>query len=135
MIEEDSMSTDLGFIISTIAAISAAGALLLNAIVHDNSRVWKRKEYVASLVKELKEGRFSGCALLMLDWSGRKVPLPIGENGATVPVTIDDNMVSASLIPHGYENRPRFGKNGAAIRDCFDSFLAKLTELEVMIQE
>jgi hypothetical protein len=124
-----------GITATFLSACAAAGGLGLNALAQWKAQVWKRKEYVASLIKDIKDGQLSASVLLMLDWSGRKISLPVGEGNAPRTVTVTDEIVVASLIPHDYANRPKFGKTGAAIRDAFDRFFDRLTELEVMIKE
>lgn len=122
-------------IATLLGACIAAAALGLNARVHCRAQEWKRKEYVASLIRNMKdEDRLSANAFLMLDWSVRQITLPIGEGGAMKNVRIDDNKIAASLIPHDWVPPPHFDPVSASIRDSFDRLFDYFTELEIMIQ-
>ncbi len=82
---------------------------------------WKQTREAKKILDEMKADSAATSAMRMLDWSGRSYP--IGET-ESVTVTLDD--VQGALR----NDDLRFSRKEVFIRDCFDSFLDFLEELE-----
>ncbi len=120
--------------VDTLALILTFLALCGGLYRYHHAQVWKRREFVAGEIEKLLKSPPARNAMNMLDYTLRWIEL---HPGASDPdqrfARIARDYAAAMLIPHDVEGRPNYGRNGAAIRDCFDELLTTLDNLQAMI--
>lgn len=123
---------------STIAAVTALGSLAaattgLWAYISNNR--WKRREYVNSLFQKINANSDVKRAMQMLDWNVREIDLFPDEADAVDRLyRVTDELVAAALIPHNTPHRPKYTIELVRIRDIFDEFFTRISELRPLLQ-
>ena len=113
------LAVALPVVIGLVSAVVAT-------IEYRDAQQWKRQEFLATEIKELRSDYSSHLAMQMLDWNGRHYELTAGVHDS-VMVT-DDTLLSA-LMPHPAKVGG-FNDNETLIRDHFDDFFDRLGVLE-----
>lgn len=102
---------------------------------------WKRAEFLAGKMKEFMDSTQVRNALVMIDWSARKIPL-FGQS-PDEHVLVTRGMSTKALHPHTIDGENAkvegtfidgafvrsYTPEEAAIRDCFDAFLDGLERI------
>jgi hypothetical protein len=130
---------DLGNWISLGAAGAALIAFLVGLIQYRQAQRWKRAEFVAKEIKELKSDLAIRNALMMLDWNERYIELfPGREDLAKRSVLVNDDLLCRALAPLPDKSAARlhedFKEEEIAIRAAFDQLFDAVERLEYFIQ-
>lgn len=129
----------VGHTLQTIGLVGAAIAFGVGVWRYNLSQGWKRREFVVSEVDKLMSNLQARNAMVMLDYTLRTISLfPNRSPEYRQWARLDREFVAAMLMPHQMDNkelkdRPRYGQEGAAIRDCFDELLTRLANLQSMV--
>lgn len=101
-----------------VKVAGAASAFGIGIYQYLRAQKWKRREFLASQIKDFESDRKVQAALTMLDWSGRRIAFFPDTAIAPVVITVNDQLLCSALVPHraveGYRTHE------AHIRDCFD---------------
>jgi len=124
-------------------------ALSLAIRQYRRNQQWKRAEFIASETKEFTHDPMVRKALLMIDWSGRRLNLTEQENvqesdlvavsrevqwRALLPHTIREDVARGAVDISGDGPKRRFTPTEAKIRDCYDVFLDGLERFAAFIE-
>lgn len=90
-------SSDWIAIIGIASGLIAFGAGLWQ---YRRAQQWKRAEFVAKQMNSFERNLKIGLALQRLDWNSRTYELAIGEDGAIITTTIDDELLGSALLQH-----------------------------------
>ncbi len=93
---------------------------------------WKRREFIASQIKDFEAEPKIQLAMTMLDWNDRVLYFPAEGGTKFVAIRINEPLLSSALLPHRDANG--YSKNEALIRDCFDRFLDMFVRLSAFIE-
>lgn len=131
------MGTDTSLSITEIIALFGLVGSFLTLLVgvwqYSKAQSWKRAEFVANEVKEMMKDRQVKNALVMLDWTARKVEFfPNAETPDARFSTITDDTLCGAFAKH--VDKPRFTREEVAIRDTFDVFFDDLERFECFIE-
>src|SRR5262245_18409708 len=112
-----------GDFLNVVVLVGATVAFLVGLAQYRRAQHWKRAEWVAQEMKALFGDPVVQAALLMFDWSSRRIPLyPGREVEGERHVLIENKAVANALMPH--EDRPEgFTDLEADIRAAFDRLL------------
>lgn len=88
---------------------------------------WKRREFIATQMKEFESDEKIQLAMTMLDWNDRVLYFPSEASDKPIAVKVDDALICSALLPHQLARR--YSKEEELIRDCFDRFLDMLVRL------
>src|ERR1051325_2140414 len=88
------------------------------------AQTWKRREFIASQMKDFEGDRRIQLAMTMLDWRDRELYFPSEADNTPVRVIVDGVLLSSALLPH--EEAGGYSKEEVLIRDCIDRFLDML---------
>src|SRR4051812_8525169 len=109
--------------IQVVAWLAAALSAAIGAFQLRQSRIWRRTELAKQTVEEIWADSKCKDAMTMVDWSNREYVLDSGEN-----VRITKDEVRAALRTPAKD--AIFSKKEVFIRDCFDSLLDALQQIE-----
>jgi len=115
-----------------LKVIGGFAAFLLGLSQYVRAQRWKRAEFVAAQIKEFEDNVKVNAALMMLDWSDRKIAFPSDELGKVVMIMVNEETLCSALLPH--EVVSSFSRKEAAIRDCFDRLLDGYVRLQNFIE-
>jgi hypothetical protein len=126
-------------IVSIIGLVCTFVAAFLAVRTFLRTERWKRAEFVAREMKEYFDEQRVQNALMMIDWASRRVPLFDSPNDQGEVLVTRDMQVQAlrphTLLSNTIESDAEqvadaaescdvgYGREGAAIRDCYDAFL------------
>ncbi len=111
----------IGAVGGVIAAVRAIVEMRRNREQAAQELRWKQTREAKKILDEMKADSGSTYAMRMLDWSGRSYPISESERVAIKQEDVHEALQNDDL---------RFTKKQVFIRDCFDSFLDYLEELE-----
>lgn len=121
-------------VIDILALVLAVIGFWAGLAQYRKGQAWKRREFVANEMDKILASAPARNALKMLDYTLRWIDLlPESPDPNQRFVRVSRAYLAAMLIPHGIGNKPHYGIQGAAIRDCFDDLLTRLDNLHAMI--
>jgi hypothetical protein len=112
--------------------VGAMAVFLIGLWQYSKAQKWKRREFIASHIKEFEGDRKIQLAMTMLDWNDRELYFPSEASRDPIPVRVDDGLLCGALLPHEAANG--YYPNEALIRDCIDHFLEMLVRLENFLE-
>ena len=113
------LAVALPVVIGLVSAVVAT-------IEYRDAQRWKRQEFLATEIKDMRSDYSSHVAMQMLDWNERHYELTAGVHDS---VMVTDSTLLAALTPHPAKTGG-FNDNEALIRDHFDDFFDRLGVLE-----
>ena len=128
---------DPEFFLKCLAGLGALVAFSVGLHQYHRSQLWKRKEFLGAEVATFLRDPDVRNALLMVDWSARRIPFDRTSDRSSWPRVTRETQVAA-LQPHILrterqvvaDGEPRrFSSLEAQIRDTFDTFLDGLERL------
>ena len=93
---------------------------------------WKRREFVASQIKDFEADPKIRLAMTMLDWNDRVLYFPAEGGTKFISIRVNEPLLRSALLPH--EDANGYFKNEVIIRECFDDFLDMLVRLSAFVE-
>jgi hypothetical protein len=105
---------------------------LVGLYQYTRAQTWKRREFIASQMKDFEADKGIRATMKMLDWHDRHITFPsdIGDN--PVVIRVDELLLCSALLPH--DNAGQYSADEAVIRDSFDRFLDMLVRLFTFVK-
>ena len=132
MAQTDLKQIDLKLITEWLKILGGIVVFGLGLFQYARAQKWKRREFIASQIKDFEADIKIQLAMTMLDWNERRLYFPAKGGDGFVPILVNEALLRSSFLPH--ENAIRYFQNEVLIRDCFDRFFDMLVRLSDFVE-
>jgi hypothetical protein len=115
--------------------LKIGGALVVFVVglwQYAKAQKWKRREFIATQIKEFEADKDIQFVMTILDWTDRTLYFPSASGGENVEVKVDDQLLCSALLPH--EASAGYYPNEVMIRDRIDRYLEMLVRLDNFVE-
>jgi len=118
------MTVDVNLATEWVKILGAIGVFITGLWQYTKAQRWKRREFIATQVKQFESDKKIQLAMTMLDWNNRELYFPSDTHDKSIALRVDTDLLCSALLPH--EEAQSYSQEEEMIRDCFDHFLDML---------